>query len=72
MYKENKLNYILLLIVIYLFVFEFALQILNPIFGYWDELYAALFFPLWLMKSRIIFKKIAMIVSYFYFYVYIF
>lgn len=57
MYKENKLNYILLLIVIYLFVFEFALQILNPIFGYWDELYAALFFPLWLMKSRIIFKK---------------
>jgi hypothetical protein len=30
---------------------------MNSVFGYWDEFYAFLFFPLWLIKSGVIYKK---------------
>lgn len=36
----------LLIICIYLFVFEFAFTSISSIFGYWDEFYALLAFPL--------------------------
>ena len=44
-------SYLLFLLCLYLFIFEFALMQIAPTFGYWDELYALLFFPLMLIKK---------------------
>lgn len=46
--KIRKFNflYIMLIITIYLFVFQPALTELNPVFDYWDEFFAICFFPI--------------------------
>ncbi|HFU4457880.1 TPA: hypothetical protein ACGPAR_001487, partial [Streptococcus suis] len=53
-YKKNNNNCysILLIFVIYLFVFEFALMNVSSVFGYWDEFYAFLAFPIAVIRPQ--------------------
>lgn len=51
-YFKNKeiLQYYLLVVLIYIFTLQFALQIHIPLVRYWDELYAAIYIPLICIK----------------------
>lgn len=54
--KSKLIGYYIMIIVFYLFTFEFALMQKISVVKYWDEIYAALFFPLivvWIKKRKI-------------------
>ena len=48
---KRTLSYFLLIMILYLFVFQFGLMQLSSVFNYWDELYAVLAIPLFFVKN---------------------
>ncbi len=49
----GKQGYYSFLIIFYMFVFQFALMQVNPVFNYWDELYAVCVVPLFFVNLGI-------------------
>ncbi len=48
----GRQSYYSFIIILYLYVFQFALMHISPVFNYWDELYAIFMIPLFIINLR--------------------